>query len=512
MSKIFVFAIGGTGSRVVKSLIFLLASGVKINADKVIPIFIDPDKSNGDLNRTLRLLQTYQQIRNSLKKEPNLVDPTKNRFFSTEVINWNQLSQKSDDNEIKTQGFKWEMLNSDASTFGDFIDFVSLSDEDKLFVRGFFSDSNLNLNLEVGFKGNPHIGSVVLNQFVQDEENFNKFANNFNAGDRIFIIGSIFGGTGAAGLPLLVKNLRAMEDGNNAGAIRTARIGTLLAMPYYGVNSQSQSEINSSQFIAKTKAALHYYDRTLKDQVDAMFYIGDDQKKSNNYEYAVGQKEQTNHANFIEVASALAIIDFMEMEEFSSGTSVGQRIQTYYKEFAVDHITSNPISFINLSDATKKKIAKPMTAFHLAIFYINNYLDKAIKKERPPWVGDGATKIETTFLSSSFFQKLSSFVHDYNSYMEELSSNVARAFRPFKLSIPPNQINHIVTDVEPEKKKLFGGKDMDSEYLTHLMNSVNSKGTSQNSLSPEQKVMYYLNEAMSNGVKEKYSHSLEDAV
>jgi uncharacterized glyoxalase superfamily protein PhnB len=511
MGKVFVFAIGGTGSRVVKALTFLLASGVKINAERVVPIFIDPDKSNGDLNRTLSLLQSYQQIRNNLKSEPNLVSSENNRFFSADVVNWNQLTQKGDANEIKTQGFKWEILNSDASTFGDFIDFISLSDEDKLLVKAFFSDANLGLNLEVGFKGNPHIGSIVLNQFVQDEENFNKFANNFNNGDRIFIIGSIFGGTGAAGLPLLVKNLRNMQDGNNAGAIRNAKIGALLAMPYYGVNSQSDSEINSSQFIAKTKAALHYYDRTLKGQVDAMFYIGDDQKKSSNYHYAIGQKEQSNHANFIEVASALAVIDFMEMEEFAT-ESTDTTITPYFKEFAVNSLTTSPVSFPNLSDATKRKIAKPMTAFHLAIYFINNYLENAIKKEKPPWLTDGTTKIETTFLSGSFYQKLSSFVADYNIFMEELSNNIARGFRPFKLGIKPSEISHIVTDIEPEKKKIFIGKDMDAEYLTHLMNSVNKNNKFQNTLSPEQKIMYYLNEAMKNGVEEKYSHAMEDAI
>jgi uncharacterized glyoxalase superfamily protein PhnB len=354
MGKVFVFAIGGTGSRVVKALTFLLASGVKINAERVIPIFIDPDKSNGDLNRTLSLLQSYQQIRNSLKAEPDLVSSEKNRFFSADVVNWNQLTQKGDLNEIKTQGFKWEILNSEASTFGEFIDFISLSEEDKILVKSFFSDKDLGLNLEVGFKGNPHIGSIVLNQFVQDEENFNKFANNFNNGDRIFIIGSIFGGTGAAGLPLLIKNLRNMQDGNNSGAIRNSKIGALLAMPYYGVNSQSDSEINSSQFIAKTKAALHYYDRTLKGQVDAMFYIGDDQKKSSNYHYAIGQKEQANHANFIEVASALAVIDFMEMEEFAV-ESADTTITPYFKEFAVNTLTNNPVSFPNLPMPPKER-------------------------------------------------------------------------------------------------------------------------------------------------------------
>ena len=37
MSKLYVFGIGGTGSRVLKSLTMLLASGVKCKADTIVP-------------------------------------------------------------------------------------------------------------------------------------------------------------------------------------------------------------------------------------------------------------------------------------------------------------------------------------------------------------------------------------------------------------------------------------------------------------------------------------------
>ena len=50
--------------------------------------------------------------------------------------------------------------------------------------------------MDVGFKGNPNIGSVVLNQIFESDA-FNDFATSFGQGDRIFIVSSIFGGTGA---------------------------------------------------------------------------------------------------------------------------------------------------------------------------------------------------------------------------------------------------------------------------------------------------------------------------
>ena len=58
--------------------------------------------------------------------------------------------------------------------------------------------------MKVGFKGNPNIGSIVLNQFTRSNE-YKEFAQSFNDGDAIFIINSIFGGTGASGFPLLLK-------------------------------------------------------------------------------------------------------------------------------------------------------------------------------------------------------------------------------------------------------------------------------------------------------------------
>jgi hypothetical protein len=64
MARLFIFGIGGTGSRVIRSLTMLLASGIELpNVSEVIPIIIDPDTANGDLNRTTELIRRYARIR-----------------------------------------------------------------------------------------------------------------------------------------------------------------------------------------------------------------------------------------------------------------------------------------------------------------------------------------------------------------------------------------------------------------------------------------------------------------
>lgn len=61
MSKLYLFGIGGTGSRVIRSLTMLLASGVDAGVDTIVPVLIDPDLSNGDLTRTVNLLKNIRK-------------------------------------------------------------------------------------------------------------------------------------------------------------------------------------------------------------------------------------------------------------------------------------------------------------------------------------------------------------------------------------------------------------------------------------------------------------------
>ena len=200
MAKLYIFGIGGTGARVIKSLTMLLASGVKTNYD-IVPILIDPDGAGGDLNRTIKLLREYQNIQKAIDGyEPN-------RFFKNKISTLSDIVIEKGGGAKVFDGFRFELDGIQNDRFKDFIDFNSLDQNNKNLTSLLFSEKNLNADLDVGFKGNPNIGSVVLNQFTKSEV-FQSFADSYESNDRIFIVSSIFGGTGAAGFPLLLKNLR----------------------------------------------------------------------------------------------------------------------------------------------------------------------------------------------------------------------------------------------------------------------------------------------------------------
>jgi hypothetical protein len=245
MAKLYVFGIGGTGARVLRSFTMMLAAGVKVGVDEVVPIIIDPDASNADLTRTVALMNNYRAVRNEL----SFPQGDETSFFRTELtqllVNYTLRIQDTDD-----------------KTFQQFIDLPSMDKASQAMMHMLFSEKNLASSMEVGFKGNPNIGSVVLNQIVNSND-FEDFASNFDSGDKIFIISSIFGGTGASGFPLLLKTLRTGTSFSNNDIINNSEIGAITILPYFKLKSDDESEIDSSTFISKTKSALAYYENNI---------------------------------------------------------------------------------------------------------------------------------------------------------------------------------------------------------------------------------------------------------
>ncbi len=236
MAKLFVFAIGGTGSRVMKALTLLLASGVEIkNTDTIIPIIIDPDSANGDLTRTVELLRTYKEIRKKAWSEGT-------SFFKAEFQSLDELGEGG----FLSDNFKFDIDGVKEQLFREFIAYNELTRSNRAFTSLLFSKDNLDADMDVGFKGNPNIGSVVLNKF-KDSDFFRKFAANYEPQDRVFIISSIFGGTGAAGFPLILKNIRdAKHPTPHHAFLKDARIGAVTILPISACVRMTRRPLNQS--------------------------------------------------------------------------------------------------------------------------------------------------------------------------------------------------------------------------------------------------------------------------
>jgi hypothetical protein len=442
--NIFVFGIGGTGARVLRSLTMLLAAGVRLeNTNKIIPIIIDVDAKNADTTRALKALESYKLIRE--RGYGNRGDDIASGFFNA---NLNTLSSIKPETEVVEQiedSFQLQFENMETSFIkyidpdeelvGDInMDFLEALYDNTPSGHPEYSHTELNLRLDKGFKGNPNIGCVVFNNLASTRE-FKFVMKSIGENDRIFIISSIFGGTGSSGFPQLVRLLK--EDDK----LKSNIFGALTVMPYYKVSDDKKSAINSDRFDSKTEAALTYYSKYLKGKIDCFYQLWDTPLKQ--YENKEGGEEQQNNAHLVEFLGATSIIDFVNRsdESFKSGE------KTTYFDFGIKK-EDQVIDIRHFHKRTRQTVMEPLTLFTYAkkiyLEIIPQFKNEAFYKE---------LDLDDKLKNDIFFQHLSSFfkIH-YKSWLLEMMDN-ERKFQPFNVDL---DLNSMVRGKQIEVVKRLG--------------------------------------------------------
>lgn len=445
MSRLYVYAIGGSGSRVLRSLTMLLANGIACK-DEIVPMIIDPDYSNGDLKRTVDLMRLYEEIHSSLQFSNNTV----NKFFSTEISPFNDGD------------FLLPLIGTSGVNFDNYIQLSTMSKENQAFMKMLFSDKNLASDMNVGFKGNPNIGSIVLNQFTQSSE-FKTFENDFAQGDRVFIISSIFGGTGASGFPLLLKTLRTSTN----TALASAPIGAVTLLPYFNLKVNDKSAIQADSFITKTKAALNYYEKNVTGNgtLNDMYYLGDD-SMSNSYENCDGGEGQGNEAHLIELLAALAILDF-------SSKNHSGKIRTNFHEFGLNSDASQCVTFLDFGNGTLYLLRKPMTQFALMMSYLGKRDNAHIMSQK--WAKERNSLLGENFLRSDFYRGLFNFRSQYESWLSEMAKNKI-GFKPF---LEDKDITDVLDKINGMPKRNKYGYNLFAKKSYDLIDEKLSKNLSK---------------------------------
>lgn len=441
MAKLYVFGIGGTGARVLRSFTMMMAAGVTIDADEVVPVIIDPDAANADLTRTVALMNIYRSIRSSLSFSPQ----NESTFFRKE------LSQI-------LANYTLRINDTDDKTFSQFIDLPSMNKSSQAMIRMLFSEKNLASSMNVGFKGNPNIGSIVLNQIV-DANDFQDFANNFEAGDKIFIISSIFGGTGASGFPLLLKTLRTGTNFPNNDLINHAEIGAITILPYFKLKNDDESEIDSSTFISKTKSALAYYENNISKNksIDALYFLADN--VTNTYENHEGGSAQQNDAHLIEFLAATAIVDF----------SNKQHANTSNKELGLKDLT-NSVTFDSFYENQKRMLFAPLTEFMMMTNCLNHKFDYYSSKDF-----NANNDNFNGLYGSSFMTELQHLTGLFIEWLDEMKRN-KRSLDLFDLNTKDKPFE-VVTGVKPKKiVSLKSDYDLVTDRLNSAVKKCHSKG------------------------------------
>jgi len=255
-------------------------------------------------------------------------------------------------------------------------------------------------------------------------------------------------------------------------------------LPYFKLSDPNGSPINYSDFIAKTKSALHYYKDNVNKDVNVLYYVGERIPRAD-YKNDPGYEGQQNRAHFVELVSALAIIDFLKMDGNDLQCKGGKPVRPIYKEFGIKRDEPRP-SFSDFGDIHEKLLARPLSQFALFRKYMNEYFkDKAGKVA---WSAVSPV-IDAGFVKEHFYRAyLLPFFNDFNGWLDELSHN-NRGFAPFVLDEQQENDNvrhaalgeFIRGPIVNPVKGLLGKWKIDRNEFDERLNDVSQKTTYSNS-------------------------------
>lgn len=293
----YVIGIGGTGAKCIESFIHLCAAGLMPDNKSLFALFVDPDGSNGSLQRASTLLQNYHDCKQLNLGETDLFK-TGLRIADPDV--WSPLQDKP---QRLDQFFHYDTLHqSQAAHLFDVL----------------YSRKEKETSLEYGFRGHPSIGAAVLAAAVKlgEEEPWASMRDQISLdvrsgeGAKVMLFGSIFGGTGAAGVPTigrLVSNEFKQQLQNNP-----LRLGSALMLPYFSFEpvKQERMRVDAENFLLSTQTALtYYYHQDDLKVYNAVYLLGSETLKPMRAS-SIGGQQQENEPHLLEMYAGLAALHF----------------------------------------------------------------------------------------------------------------------------------------------------------------------------------------------------------
>jgi hypothetical protein len=426
----FIISVGGTGAKVTKAIINLCASGL-INLDRIHILFVDQDQSNGNLTDARAHLSLYNEIQNF----PVFGDTP---IFKTKIIDYGL----------------WIPALKDKN-FVDVVKYNLLYDEEKYLIKTLFdknealgeSDESKMIYFQDGFIGRPAFGSVAFSKNLNDETLRNEPWGNFvrqiqisaaSEPPMIFLIGSIFGGTGASGIPTIAQRLKEYLPRQK---VDNFKINGIILFPYFIFTTPGDEEHKFAQafnFNLKTFIAIKYYEQLLKNTFNYLYFIG--LEKYQTVESAPGGPQQRNEANITELYSALALYHAISNRETQN---------RFYL------IGRNSDERITWTDIPYNAILKPKLSSFLRFSFIFSSLIYPVivkrdtyKPSHIPWLFD-YIKTEEISEISTYREKIKKFSDNFIQWIAELTTST-----PIDIDIFDKKILKDLNDKIKNKEQL----------------------------------------------------------
>jgi hypothetical protein len=377
MAQIFVIGIGGTGMRCIEAFTHLCAMGMFDKTD-VHLLALDTDKDNGNFTRLKNLKEAYIKTKGVNKKQFALAET----FFSAN-LHYYQFSP--DYSQLSTFSALYN--------YGD----TKFSNPEKAAIADLlFTDNAKDFDLKHGYRAQTHLGSLLMYHSIIDDVKTNdrsdmrRFIQELisacsSGKPRVFILGSVFGGTGASSIPIIPKAIKeaAALISDATDIERNAYFGATLLTSYFSFPLPNDSEkasqkviASSDKFALNSQAAMMFYeaDKTVKKTYQKFYMMGTeslDWKPSKVKNKTItGGESQENDSHYIELLAAFAAWHFFNVpEEGMAGLDDLKRekkVEYLYRTFN----ENGKIDFINFVGSGKKEEFAKKIGLFTAMSYL----------------------------------------------------------------------------------------------------------------------------------------------
>ena len=375
MKTLFLIGIGGTGMRCLEAFVNTCAIGMYDNTEINI-LALDTDLDNGNFSRLKTLVEDcYQKIKGYNKTHYALQDT----FFSAKINFYTFTPDYSD----STKNGNFEVLSRFPYADGD----------KKALAEILLTPQVREFDLKHGYRAQTHLGSLLMYHSIIDEVTKNphgKLAEYIQAvydsseasDTRVYIMGSVFGGTGASSIPIIPKAFfEAVNILNPGKKLTKASFGATLLSAYFkftapddDLRKKQKIVASSKNFALNSQVAMMFYneDFTVKNVFQKFYMLGtpsnDFETPNKTNETITGGALQKNDSHYIELMSAFAAYDFFNtpVEELNQIKDEKKGVQYYYRT-----VNSNGrIDFKDFAPAAKVKEFANKLAALVALSYI----------------------------------------------------------------------------------------------------------------------------------------------
>jgi hypothetical protein len=320
MAEYILIGVGGTGAKIVEAALPLFLAG--LGPDKVSVGFVDQDQANGNVARTRQRLQLYESFKTTWSgdRRPTRMDWAVEDSKGGVAFGRNIVRSLAPGHEL------WCPHPDRGATLQSIFGRALMPEDQKNLMDLLYEadETEQLMRLGEGYRARPHIGAAaMMSQAAGNGEFWGPLREKIEvaAGGeevRIFFVGSVFGGTGAAGFPTIARVIRRIvqESAGRAPLRGKVHLGGALMLPYFSFKSPENRDDNvarSEQLLTQSRAALKYYHELFQREAvfDEFYLVGWSPRFQLGYNSA-GGNAQVNPPLPPELLAALAAARFLD--------------------------------------------------------------------------------------------------------------------------------------------------------------------------------------------------------